>query len=522
MNRAFPLITALLLAPLATPSAADATTFDLSSATVADINAAFAAGALTSEKLVALYLARIAAYEQNGPKLNAIITLNPKALETARVLDAERRAKGPRSPLHGIPILVKDVFDTYDLPTSGGFKPMATSQPSRDSFIIDRLRKAGTIILGKNNQGDWYASLPQGCSSLSGQVLSPYNLSKHCGATSTGTGSAIAAWFATVGLGSDTAGSITYPTALSCLAGFSTTHGLVSRTGMMWHSPSQENAGPMGRSVYDCAAMLDIIAGYDAADLATQACIGKLPDKPYTSFVAPDGLKGARLGVLREMFRPGPLHAEGKALGEQAIADIRAAGAIVIDPVLTGMDLPKVQLSADASHYETAIAIDTYLARLPPTAPIRSVTEMIAKAGDLPLRSFRFAKLTGLERNLQLAAVFKQQDTLRSALLKLLEDYQLDALILPYQTFPTQEIPNGGRDFNTEARNCMAAYTGLPTIIVPCGFFPSDGMPLGFQFIGRPFAEPTLIKVASGYEAFSHHRKPAPLTPPLAGERFDY
>jgi amidase len=291
---------------------ARADTLELSNATIADLQVAMSKGKLTSEKLVQLYIARIEAYDQKGPKLNSVITLNKNALAEARALDAERKAKGPRSPLHGIPVLAKDVFDTKDMPTSGGFKPMATSQPRYDSFVIDRLRKSGAIILGKLNQSDWYGvASTQGASTLKGPVVSPYNPKKSPGGSSSGTGSAMAAWFATVGLGSDTTGSIVIPSTLANLVGLSATHGLVSRTGMMWSSPSQESGGPMTRSVYDAAAVLDAIAGYDAADLATQASIGKLPTQTYTSFVSKEGLKGARIGVLSEMIRKGAQHEEG-------------------------------------------------------------------------------------------------------------------------------------------------------------------------------------------------------------------
>jgi len=514
----------LLIALMA--ATARATTFDLSTATIADIDAAFAAGALTSEKLLDLYLARIAAYDQQGPKLNTIITLNPKAHEIARSLDAERRVKGPRSPLHGIPMLVKDVYDTYDMPTSGGFKPMRTSQPSRDSFVINRLRQAGAIILGKLNQADWYAVMPPGASTIQGQVLSPYNLKKFTGYSSSGTGASMAAWFATIGLGSDTGGSITIPSTLSNLIGFATSHGLVSRTGMMWSSPSQENGGPMGRHVADCATVLDVIAGYDPADLPTQNSVGKIPDRPYASFVSKDGLKGARVGVLREMFRSGPLYAEGTALAEKAIADFKAAGAIVVDPVLTGLDLIEAQTDAGAQKYEVAAAINKYLSGLPPDAPVRTVDEMIAKAGDVTVKpniveANRLLKTTSLDHTPEFAAALKQQDMIRSALVGLMDRYQLDALILPFMTAPAQDIPV--KNFMTyERKNNLSSFTGLPTIIVPGGFFASDGMPFAIQFLGRPFTEPTLIKVASGFEAATHHRKPAPLTPPLPGETFDY
>ncbi len=508
------------------PATARAARFDLSTATIADINAAVDAGALSSEKLVSLYLARIAAYDQQGPKLNTIITLNAKALDTARALDVERKTTGRRSPLHGIPILVKDVFDTFDMPTSGNFKPMATSQPSRDSFVIARLRAAGAIILGKLNQSDWYGVGQNGGGTLKGRVISPYNPQKAGGGSSSGTGAAMAAWFATVGLGSDTTGSIIVPSTLNNLVGFSTTHGLVSRTGMMWSSPAQENGGPMGRSVYDCATVLGVIAGYDAADLPTQESVGRLPDRPYTSFIARDGLKGVRIGVLREMFHTGPLHAEGLALMEKALADLKSAGALVVDPVLTGLDLFKLLPDADTADYERAAAIDKYLAGLPADAPIRSVEEMIAKGGDLVKPEIiATAKLRGsLDRHPALASVYKTQALMRDALRRVMEQYRLDVLVLPYRTAQpddiTKPLPGSWRNF--EVRNHIASSTGFPTMIVPGGFFPSDGMPFGVQFLGLPFTEPTMIKIASGYEAATHHRRPAPRTPALPGESFDY
>lgn len=506
---------------------ANAADFDLSTATIADIQAAMDSGALTSEKLVGMYLQRIEVYDKQGPKLNAVLTLNKKALEQARALDAERKAKGPRSPLHGIVVLPKDVYDTYDMPTSGGFKPMATSQPSRDAFVIDRLRKAGAIILGKLNQSDWYGVAASGGSTLGGQPLSPYNPKKTTGGSSSGTGVAMAAWYGTVGLGSDTSGSIVIPSTLNNLVGFSTTHGLVSRTGMMWSSPRQESGGPMCRSVYDCAATLDAIAGYDPADLATEASLGKMPDAPYTSFVKAGGLKGARIGVLREMVRPGPKHVEGTALFEKAVADFKAAGALIVDPVLTGLNLPEVVRESGAAQYERADAINKYLAALPPSAPVRTVDEMIAKGGKLVKPAIiEAAKLGNLDHNKQLVAAYKAQDMLRAAMIDLMEKYQLDALILPYRTVltddrPTAPNPAGGGG-SSESANALASYTGLPTIIVPGGFFASDGMPFAVQFLGKPFTEPTLITLASGYEAATHHRKAPSLTPALPDERFSY
>lgn len=495
---------------------------DLSTATIADLQRAMDAGTLTSERLVRMYLARIEAYDKKGPALNTVLTLNPRAVEIARELDAERREKGPRSPLHGIAILAKDVFDTVEMPTSGGFKPMAASQPVRDSFVIARLRRAGAIILAKVNQSDWYGVAPTGGSTLGGQVLSPYNPRKFAGGSSSGTGSGIAAWFGTVGLGSDTGGSIVIPATLNNNVGISSTHGLVSRTGMMWSSPMQENGGPMGRSVYDCAAVLDAIAGFDPADLVTLQSLGKIPDQPYTSFVSADGLMGARIGVLREMFRSGDQHREGLALMDRALADLRAGGAVLVDPVRTGINLIEAQVEAGSATYERAFAIDHYLAGLGPNAPIRSVKEMIEKGGSLVKPTIiEAARIESLDHHKPLFAAIRQKDMIRSALVGLMDQFRLDALVLPFRTMITEEIPVG-TNRPPDIRNNLSSYTGLPTIIVPGGFFPSDGMPFGVQLMGRPFSEPTLIRVASGYEARTRHRRAPASTPPLAGEILAY
>jgi Asp-tRNA(Asn)/Glu-tRNA(Gln) amidotransferase A subunit family amidase len=527
MNTPIPrLIRSTLLAlAMALPiTMAHAAEFNLATASIADIQAAMDKGALSSEKLVQLYLARIKAYDQTGPTLNTVIVLNKNALAEAKALDVERKTKGKRSPLHGVVVLAKDVFDTKDMPTSGGFKPMANSQPLYDSFVIDRLKKSGAIILGKLNQSDWYGLASQGASTLQGQVLNPYNLKKSPGGSSSGTGAAMAAWFATVGLGSDTTGSIVIPSTLANLVGISATHGLVSRTGMMWSSPSQESGGPMTRNVYDAAAVLDAIAGYDAADLATQASIGSIPAQPYASFVSKDGLNGARIGVLREMVRKGPLHEEGVALFEKSIAEFTAAGAQIIDPVMTGLNLPVSQILAGAPTYERADAINAYLARLPATAPIRTVNEMIAKGGSMVKPTIiEAAKIGLLDKHAPLIAAMKHQQVMRDAIVSVMEKYQLDAVILPYRTTVGDAVglPPGTAG-NSESRNAIASYTGLPTIVVPGGFFPSDGVPFAVQFLGKPFTEAMLIKLASGYEAVSKHRLAPVTTPPLPGESFTY
>jgi Asp-tRNA(Asn)/Glu-tRNA(Gln) amidotransferase A subunit family amidase len=374
------------------------------------------------------------------------------------------------------------------------------------------------------NQSDWYGNAPRGASTLKGQVLSAYNATKFPGSSSSGTGVSMSAWFGSVGLGSDTGGSITIPTAQNNLVGFATTHGLVSRTGMMWSSPRQENGGPMGRSVYDCAAVLDAIAGYDAADMATEDSVGKLPDRPYTSFISKDGLKGARIGVLREMVRTSAGHEEGDVLFEKAVADAKKAGAVVFD-VRTGLDLITMQADAAASSYEVAVAINKYLAALPQTAPVRTVDEMIAKGGKLVKSGIIEASKSTvpLARDPGLIAAYKQQDVIRAALVRVMDDNQLDALFLPFRTYRTDEVGLLTAHTQTpDARNNLSSYTGLPTIVFPGGFFPADGMPFGLQLLGRKFSEPTLIKIASGFEAAVPNRKAPTSTPALPGETITY
>src|SRR5687768_1735915 len=279
------------LAALLLTAQAHAVTLDLTTASVADLNAAFDAGALTSEKLVRMYLKRIATYDEQGPSINAVLALNPKAIETARALDAERKSKGPRSPLHGIPVIVKDVFDTADMPTTGGYLPLKGVVPAKDAAIVKKLRDAGAVILAKVNQSDWYAT-PDiiASSTLGGSTLNPFALAHTPGWSSAGTGAGLAAHFGKIGLGSETGFSIRTPTSDSNLFGLSTTSGLISRSGQMWSYITGERGGPMNHSMYDLAVTLDVIAGFDSADLWTANSLGKMPEKPYVSFLDKNGL----------------------------------------------------------------------------------------------------------------------------------------------------------------------------------------------------------------------------------------
>eukprot|EP01035_Chromulina_nebulosa_P069275 gene69275-biopygen9609 len=297
-------------------------------------------GALTSEKLVTAYLARIAAYDKAGPKLASFLTLNPRALDEARALDAERKAGKVRGPLHGTAAVVKDVFDTYDMPTTGGYIVLKDVKPTKDAFIVKKLRDAGVVILGKNNQSDWYASPANvAASTLGGNSLNPYDLKRTPGWSSSGTSAALAAVFGTIGLGSETGFSIRTPTSDGNLYGLASTSGLISRDGQMWSYLTGERGGPMARNVHDLAAALDVIAGFDAMDMWTARSLGKMPEQPYLSFLDKNGLRGARIGVLKEAWDFGPIEADVVELAKKAIAVFPANGAKVIDPISLGFDL---------------------------------------------------------------------------------------------------------------------------------------------------------------------------------------
>jgi len=515
-------------------ASADAATFDLSTATIADMQAAIDAGALSSEQLVRLYLNRIEAYDQKGPKLNSILVTNQDALAIARALDAERKTKGRRSPLHGIPIVAKDLVNTADMQTTGGFIVMKGAIPASDANVIKRLRDAGAVIFAKTNMSDWLGrSRPDGGSSIAGQVVNPYDLTRTVAPSSSGTGAAMAAWFAAAGIGSETGTSIRNPTTDSALVGLAPTEGLIGRGGAMANTFTHERLGPMARSAHDVAVMLDALIGIDANDLVTAQSLTHLPAVSYTSFLDSSGLRGARIGVLREMFRSGPAHAEGLALAERAIFDLHKAGANVFDPVTLGFDLGRVRM-LKVNYWEAQTILDKYFADFGPAAPFRSIREMVTKFPNEAKPSFaqELAYSPGLDPEYQ--SRLKGRQALREAVVALMDRFALDALVFPYKTLPAQRLKGGSDaasdplnalvregDRVSESDNYLSSMTGLPSLLVPMGYT-KDGAPLALEFLGRPFSEPTLLKLASGYEAQTRHRKPPRSTPALAGERFDY
>jgi amidase len=367
-----PLIVVLLLGVGAPVSAQK--TIDLDSATIADLNAAFNAGTLTAEKLTQMCLARIEAYDRKGPRLRAMITLNPKALETARALDAERKAKGPRSPLHGIPVVLKDNFDTSDLPTTGGSLMLEGSMPPDDAFLVKKLRAAGAVVIGKANMSEFASGAA--ISSLGGQMVNPHDLARVPGGSSGGPGIAIAAGYAVIGLGTDTGGSIRNPSTANGIVGLKPTHGLTSRDGIIPLALSFDTAGPMARSVSDIATVLGLLTGVDAADPATSKSEGRF-ETDYTKHLNRSALDGARIGIARDFLGQDE---DVDWVVDASLEAMRRAGATIVD-----VRLPKWLLDGKGEFYnairfpEFAAQIGPYLATLGPSFP-KGLDQLIDRA----------------------------------------------------------------------------------------------------------------------------------------------
>ena len=530
-------ISLILLSIILTASAvAERVRIPLHEATIFDIQKAFDQGTLTSEELVGMYLKRIEKYDQQGPALNSILTLNEEAITEARKLDVERSKTGPRSLLHGIPIIPKDNFDTADMPTTGGFKGLKGSIPVRDAFTIRRLRESGAIILAKSNL-DEFNSGSSGTSGLGGQVLNPYNLSKVPGGSSAGSGAAIAAVFGQVGLGTETGSSIRNPSTKNNLVGIASTNGLVSRAGIVPSSIILDRAGPMARSVTDAAIVLQYMAGMDAADLTTIASVGKMPVNGYYSFLDEDALKGSRIGVLRANFGSDPEDAEALSQIDKAIDSLAEGGATLLDPIPVGsIDMFEMLRTVSGSSGERAEAMNHYLAGRGPDVPVKTMREIVDSGlalGKLQERLDESLREEPMYRNPDYANFVRNREAFKKLVISWFKNYELDAIIYPYQTKPVytieQAAPNQGEtrpefnNYDVMGRGTrMSTATGFPGITVPAGFTASDGMPVGLEFLGRPFDEGKLIGICFAYEQGFSKRKLPSITPPLEAEWIEF
>jgi Asp-tRNA(Asn)/Glu-tRNA(Gln) amidotransferase A subunit family amidase len=500
-------------------------TFDLQTATVAEINAAMDAGALSSEKLVQLYLARIAAYDKQGPKINAVITMNPNALAEAKALDLERKTKGRRSPIHGIPIVIKDLIDLEGFPTSAGFKPFGNPIAEKDAPIVARVKAAGGIILAKVATVNWFGRDGFGPTHPIGATLNPYNVEHSPGGSSNGTGAAMATWYAAIGIGTDTGGSVQSPSANNSVIGMVPTHGLTSRTGIVPRGPTHDRAGPMGRSVYDITTLLGIMSGFDFEDKETYLGLGRYADPRWAEQLRANDLHGRRIGVLREGMGDLSKNPEVSAIFEAALEDMRKAGAQIVDPITSGIDLSK-QASTEAVSvsytHELLLAGDVYLARLGPNRPYKTMKDFIQTVGIEKFNDrYQKAMTYGpIDQDPDFLRLYRSRKAMRELIESLADKYDLDAFVILYRSPPPLASPPKGYVSDSIGGN-LTSPTGLPGVIVPAGYTKKN-LPVGLQFIGKTFEDLQLLQVAHGYEQISKKRKSPALTPPLPGESFTY
>ena len=488
--------------------------FVIEEATIAQVHQRMKDGTLTCHKLVEGYLARIEAYDQQGPKLNSVISINPKALDEAEALDHEFITCGPSGSLHGIPVLLKDNVGTHDMPTTGGSLSLEGFVPAHDAFITRKFRASGALILAKTNLHE-FAIGGETISSILGQTLNPYDQTRTPGGSSGGTGVAIAANFGLVGIGTDTVNSIRSPASANNLVGIRPTLGLVSRDGILPYSFTQDTVGPICRTVEDAVRVLDVIADYDPADDQTAWSTGRKPTS-YGAFLKEDGLKGKRLGVVESFFGTDAIHNNTNKAVKRSIKVMKDQGAEIV-PLNEMIDSGYLVNEVSVHLHDLKGHLNVYLGALPAHASVHSVEEVLASGKYHP----------GIEENLKKAMALStgkqeysqrriKRSRLQRGIMKLMADGRLDALVYPHQK---QLVCSVGGSQN-ERNGVLGAVTGFPSICVQAGFSTPTatapiGVPIGMEILGRPFSETTLIEIAYGFEQATHHRKPPLSAPPL-------
>ena len=491
--------------------------FPLDEATSAQLQEWMTSGRYTARQITELYLQRIEAIDHGGPTLRSVIEVNPDALTIADALDAERRARGPRGPLHGVPVLIKDNIDTADrMLTTAGSLALEGSRPSKDAFVVEKLRAAGVVILGKTNLSEWAnfrsTHSTSGWSGRGGQVRNPYALDRNPCGSSSGTGAAIAANLAAIGVGTETDGSIVCPSGANGLVGIKPTLGLVSRSGIIPIAHTQDTAGPMARTVADAAALLRAMAGVDPQDSATrQAAPHAAHD--YLRDLDADALKGARIGVARKHYFG--YSAETDRLIEQAIADMKARGAVIVDPadIPTAAQMDGCEL--EVLLYEFKADLNTYLKSRGPSAPVRSLADLIVfnereKAREMPFFGQELLVSAQKKGPLTTPAYLTARTRCRAlartqGIDRVMSQQRLDAIVAPTGS-PAwlTDLVNG--DHFLGASSTPAAVAGYPSVTVPAG--QAFGLPVGLSFIGSAWSEPKLIALAYAYEQATRHRRP--------------
>ena len=493
--------------------------FDVTETTIADIHAAMRSGALSCHALVQAYLRRIDAYDKKGPDINAITVVNPDALAIADSLD-RRLASTKRlvGPLHCVPMIVKDNMQTIGLQTAAGNIALKDYKPTKDAFEVKRIKDAGAIVLAKSNMAEFaFSPLETVNSVLPGYTHNPYALDRVTAGSSGGTAAAVAANLGEVGLGTDTGNSIRGPSSHQALVGIRSTMGLTSRAGIAPLSLFADIAGPMARTVADAVAVFQVVAGYDPDDPATIVTKDR-PIPNYADFLKKDGLKGARIGVLRQAFESAPVDSEVRAVFNRALDDLRKAGATVIDTVLIP-EADSIRRSNRGNCNPFRYEINRWLAEQGSNVPVRSI-DSIAKYPNRyhPSIESRLRAAVGFEGNPDTipACIGRQRvrDGLRAAVTRRMDELQLDGLVYPTWSFPPRLIG----DMQTPAGDNSQVFsptTGMPAITVPMGYTRENRLPAGMTIFGRAFDEGRLIRVAYAYEQATKWRKAPPSAPPM-------
>jgi amidase len=484
--------------------------FRIEEATIADIQAALRGGSLTCRSLVEQYLARIEAHDKKGAALNAIVMTNPRALEIADDLDRRFRQSGPVGPMHCVPILVKDNYETIDMPTTAGSLSLKGMTTGKDAFVVKRLRDAGAVMIAKSNMAEFAFSPVETVSSiLPGYTRNPYDTTRVTAGSSGGSAAGTAANFAVFGLASDTGDSIRGPAAHQALVGLRSTMGLVSRGGVVPLNLAADIAGAVTRTVEDTALVLQVIAGPDPADPATAAGRDRLASS-YAASLRADGLKGARLGVLHQAYDTPTLDAEVDNVFRGALGELRNLGAEVIDAVEIA-DLDALRRSQGGGCNQFKHDLNGYLASLGDKAPLRTLEEIVKSRRFHPSIQARLEAgqasddIPGQTPGCRSRDEFREK--LRAAVVALMDRMQLDALIYPTWSNPPRLIG----DLNTpggDNNQLFAPSTGFPAITVPMGYTRGGTLPAGLQFFGRAWSEPRLLELAYAYEQATHHRRP--------------
>ena len=511
------LTSALCPLPFALNASAQSSAFEVVEASIAQIHAAFQKKTLTCRALVTSYLARIDAYDKQGPSLNAVVIKNPDVLAQADEKDRQFAQRGLTGPLHCIPMVVKDNFETIGLQSANGSKSMEGFVSDKDAFQVARIKAAGALVIAKTNMGEFAFSPQETLSSLLGHTKNPYATDRVPAGSSGGTAASVAASFATAGLGSDTGNSIRGPSAHTALVGIRSTMGLTSRAGVIPLSYLADIAGPMARSVEDAVRIFQVIVGEDPEDPATARSRGRaIPN--YSASLVKDGLKGARIGILRQAYERAnqPADPEVVAVFTKALDDMKAQGATIVDEItIERVARPQGAGTCRGFKYD----INDYLATRGKKAPVHSLAEIVATGSFTASAGGRLKSAesgpsgSGPDSD-ACKAEMAFREAYGAAITKVMDEKKLDALVYPTWSFPPRPIADAQAPTGDNSQT-YSPSSGFPALTVPMGYTRENQLPAGMTLLGRAWDEPTIIKLAYSYEQATHHRKPPASTPSL-------